>query len=211
MRACLVLLFWILAITPAGAESRYTFSVDGQQRKPDILSLNGTPDQPQQGDLAAVAGWWLTLDEPGHYVLEKRAAHGGSLWRILPDGDRLLGIEMQVTDLRTGLKYEGAMPSQLNKAERMSVRGVKISGWTARFAKELATLDVPRICFEHRYEADRKLYSQGGLPRAATRLVLDHLPDWVPAALDFPHLQAAILKKRIYPNCAALKSLQPNG
>jgi hypothetical protein len=199
MRVRLVLLFWILAMVSAGAESRYTFSVDGQRvdgqhRKPDILSLNGTPDQPQQGDLVAVAGWWLTLDEPGHYVLEKRATHGGSLWRILPDGDRLLGIEMQVTDLRTGLKYEGAVPSRLTNSERRSVRGVKISGWAPRFAKELAILDVPRVCFEHRYEAERKLYSQGGLPRAATRLVLDHLPDWVPAALDFPHLQAAILK-----------------
>jgi hypothetical protein len=198
MRACLVLLFWILAITPAGAESRYMFSVDGQHRRPDILSLNGTPDQPQQGDLAAVAGWWLTLDEPGHYVLEKRAAHGGSLWRILPDRDRLLGIEMQVTDLRTGLKYEGAMPSQLNKSERMSVRGVKISGWTPRFAKELAMLDVPRVCFEHGYEAERKLYSKGGLPREATRLVLNHLPEWVPTAIDFPHLQAAVLNVNDY-------------
>ncbi len=185
-----ILIVWLVTLAAAFGGGEYRFVVGGVQQSIPVMSLNGTPEHLQPGDLVYVSGWWITLDEPGEYVFETREKYRESLWRILPDEERLAGIVMSVNNnLRSGPEYSGAMPSKMPKVERQSTRGVKVEGWDPRFAKELSLLELSQVCVEHRFESPEH-YARCAFPRDITRLVLDHPADRC-AKLRLPRLLAA--------------------
>jgi hypothetical protein len=166
-----VLLIWLVLTSFALSEPRYRFTVDGKSWRAKVISLEGRPDEPAAGDLAYVSGWWITLDEPGEYAFQRRDDFGGSLWRVLPQGVELVAAEFTMSDhLRGGPHFSGAFPSQLSRAQRASLRGIKVNGWHARFVRELALLDLGRVCVEHSFSGAND-YRKHPFPKKTTRLI----------------------------------------
>ena len=82
----LFLLFGLAAATQAA--EIYEFHLDGKPHEAAILSLNGTPDKPQPGDVARVGRHQFVLDETGLYDLQTDKS--GNLWRVRAGGLREL-------------------------------------------------------------------------------------------------------------------------
>ena len=56
--------------------SGYTFFLDGQPHTPEVYSMNGTPDEPAEGDVIVVQFAPLLLGKPARGASRAPAAGG---------------------------------------------------------------------------------------------------------------------------------------
>ncbi len=107
--------------------SAYHFTLGGRPFAPAILSLNGTPGDPQPGDVAEVAGFHLTLGD--ERSLSWRSGPG-----VLTEGDRIVALRV------------GDDPLNVTAEQVRRLRGVHITRWTEEIASQLAALRPDETC-----------------------------------------------------------------
>ena len=126
----LVALGLITLPTSRAAEANgYSFTLDGSPIQPQILSLCGTPDRPQAGDLVRIDDLLPVLGPPDVYQFRRTPAHDGRLLRVGKDG-RTEVVGAKVTWTYQDDKKVITNPlSRLAADELPKLRGVRLDEW----------------------------------------------------------------------------------
>lgn len=125
------------------AAAGYTLSVDGRAQAPSVLSLNGTPDQPAEGDLLQVSRYLLPLGSEQNLTLQTEEYR---LLQVAADGTKeVVGVIVSWTfpdDKRVPVNPL----SDLSDAQLKRLRCVRLRHWDEQVAAQVAKLDAQRVC-----------------------------------------------------------------
>jgi hypothetical protein len=146
MTSRLAVLFLVLtgaAHAAAPPPQGYRFTVNGRAFTPAILSLHGTPGQPQPGDLLDLGDHLIPLGPSGAY--DFHTGPGGSFLLRQGGKDRLVAVTVDWT-------YEGETKvvrnplKKLSPAELRGLLAVRVDDWNEDTAQALKKLDPARVC-----------------------------------------------------------------
>jgi len=148
--------------------AEYTFIADGEMIEPLFLTTEGKT--PITGDVAILgieAG--ICLDEPGLYRLETTE---NSLWRIDEDGKKHL--------IACEIKGDNNPLATLDDEALKHLRGVILLEWPPAIVKQLARLDLTRVCITLSPESSTsdKTDVLPQLPASTTMLILGANCNW---------------------------------
>ncbi|MCK4283682.1 MAG: HEAT repeat domain-containing protein [Candidatus Brocadiae bacterium] len=156
---CIAALVVAMSMPAVGNQSQegYTFTLDGKPIHPYVMSLNGTPDDPQPGDVIRIDYTFLTLGAPGTYHFKTTAHEDGRL--LLREGldtERVVAAtvswsfgELGPTGRMTagGLRREVSNPLlQLSDEEMKGLWGVRLDHWDEEVARSIERADLDRLC-----------------------------------------------------------------
>jgi len=94
--AVIILLFSAGALlgSEKSAQNKYKFFLNGDAIEPELISLNGTPEEPCQGDVFNYSLFYMVLGPPGEYRFRTVENEEHKLLRETADGDRLAAVSV---------------------------------------------------------------------------------------------------------------------
>lgn len=171
------------AVLAAGNETGgYTFVVDGEPLEPRAVVKAGKTAPLIPGDVIYIRGQTLCVDEPGHYEFK---VENDIVFRVLAGG-KLLPVSCAITpqydkSLPLEVRYK-ATPKILNPlsqwgdVELKALRGVTVNAWSDEIEKQLAKLDLERVCL--RLERGAMQERLAPVPADLRTLVVDPSGPW---------------------------------
>ncbi|GEP41520.1 hypothetical protein [Brevifollis gellanilyticus] len=162
------------------AADAYTFRVEGKDTDPGILQRTGENIAP--GDIVFIRDVPLMLGEPGAYHFTFK---DGVVQRLMSDGSSEI-VACDIAD-----QYDESAPvetrfqrrsgvrnplADLDDAALKKLRGVSISTWTEGLEKQLAKLDLERVCLRLQSSAIQDRIPP--LPTGTRTLIVDSGGSW---------------------------------
>ncbi|MCX7933706.1 MAG: hypothetical protein N3A66_00425 [Planctomycetota bacterium] len=139
-------LFCLSAVAVAGEAAAPTFLLNGKPVRPAVLSLAGTPEQPQAGDIVLIDGILLTLGEGKEFRFCTDPQRRGLLLQENAKGDvEPIALEVEFTDQDTAATVVQHPAMRLSAAEFRKLRGLRLDAWWPRCEEIFRKID-PNIC-----------------------------------------------------------------
>ncbi len=139
-------LFCLATVAVAGEAGVPMFFLNGQTLRPAVISLSGTPEKPQAGDIVLIEGVLITLDGRGEFRFRTDSRRRGIILQENAKGEaEPVALTVAFTDKDTIDTITRHPAMTMSGTEFRRLRGLRMDAWWPRCEEIFKKID-PAIC-----------------------------------------------------------------